>query len=201
MISFIPVNSGTSNYKIKRSNFISFIKRINNNSDFKSWLSIIKKDHFSASHFCWAYQVYSGLNLEINQSDAGEPSGTAGKPILKSLKQHNIVNCGIVVVRYFGGKKLGRNGLIDAYSRSALDVIRTIATAEYIKKDLYHIHLPSVNIAVLSKLLSTYKESNLKENNEKFIILELYIEARNRAKLKENLHKLVKGDFFLEKIN
>jgi len=79
--------------------------------------------HSKANHNCWGYKISKGLNqnsLEVFSSDDGEPSGTAGKPIIGAIEKKNITNTVIVISRYFGGHKLGIRGLIDAYSQSAL---------------------------------------------------------------------------------
>jgi uncharacterized YigZ family protein len=75
--------------------------------------------HKKANHNCWGYKTGIGNNIEFFSSDDGEPSGTAGKPILGSVERQKITNVAIVVTRYFGGKKLGIRGLIDAYSSTA----------------------------------------------------------------------------------
>ena len=110
-------------FNIKQSQFISYIRNCDSAFDFRSWLSQIKKDHYDASHVCWAYRIQDDSELHQHSSDAGEPSGTAGAPILKTMKQHNLIQCGLIAVRYFGGTKLGRKGLIDAYGNAAVNVI------------------------------------------------------------------------------
>ncbi|SVB81099.1 uncharacterized protein METZ01_LOCUS233953, partial [marine metagenome] len=110
-----PSQSWSFSFKVKQSRFISYLRQCETGSDFKSWLSQLRKDHYDASHICWAYRIQDGSQLEHHSSDAGEPSGTAGQSILKAMKQINLVQCGLAVARYFGGTKLGKNGLIDAY--------------------------------------------------------------------------------------
>ena len=100
--------------KIKRSRFIAHLHYCETMRAAKEYISLINKEHKNANHNCWAYIV--GKNAENEHcSDAGEPSGSAGKPMLNSLKKHNTTNIVAVVTRYFGGVKLGIRGLIDAY--------------------------------------------------------------------------------------
>ncbi|MCJ7801380.1 MAG: YigZ family protein, partial [Candidatus Marinimicrobia bacterium] len=107
-------SSNSVTYKVKRSEFIGFSKPIKNVQDINSFVKTLKSKHSAARHICWAYRLCSNDNMIENFTDAGEPSGSAGLPILNTIKHHNIVNCGIFVVRYFGGVKLGKQGLINA---------------------------------------------------------------------------------------
>ena len=127
---------------LKQSKFISYIRNCGSASDFRSWLSQIKKDHYDASHVCWAYRIQCDSELFQYSSDAGEPSGTAGVPILKILKQNNLIQCGLIVVRYFGGTKLGRKGLIDAYSNAAVNVVNNSNLMKWVNTKMYIITCP-----------------------------------------------------------
>ena len=127
---------------LKQSKFISYIRNCGSRSDFRSWLSQIKKDHYDASHVCWAYRMQCDSELFQYSSDAGEPSGTAGVPILKILKQNNLIQCGLIVVRYFGGTKLGRKGLIDAYSNAAVNVVNSSNLMQWVYTKRYIITCP-----------------------------------------------------------
>ena len=127
---------------LKQSKFISYIRNCGSISYFRSWLSQIKKDHYDASHVCWAYRVQCDFELFQHSSDAGEPSGTAGAPILKILKQNNLIQCGLIVVRYFGGTKLGRKGLIDVYSNTAVNVVNNSNLMKWVNTKKYIITCP-----------------------------------------------------------
>ena len=200
MILWTPKNSGTYNIKVKKSKFISYGRSIKDISDFKSWLSRIKKDHYSASHFCWAYQYYYLPNIESNESDSGEPSGSAGKPILKCLKQKKIVNCGIVVVRYYGGKKLGRKGLIDAYGESAQNVIDQLLLIEYIKKTKYQIYWPIILYPTLSKFLKMYSKCLILNKNDSNIILEVILNSNSEEKFIKDFSLLSENKAIMKKV-
>ena len=127
---------------LKQSKFISYIRNCGSRSDFRSWLSQIKKDHYDASHVCWAYRIQCDHELFQHSFDAGEPSGTASAPILKILKQNNLIQCGLIVVRYFGGTKLGRKGLIDAYSNAAVNVVNSSNLMQWVYTKRYIITCP-----------------------------------------------------------
>ena len=91
---------------------------------------------------CWAYRILGGSELYQHSSDAGEPSGTAGRPILKILKQNNLIQCGLIAVRYFGGTKLGRKGLTEAYSNVAVNVINNSNLMKWVNTKIYIITCP-----------------------------------------------------------
>lgn len=100
--------------KIRRSSFLVTLEPVQKLSAAKEFIAEISNSHRTASHNCWAYIV--GMQGEMfHASDAGEPSGTAGKPILQALQSNKLSNTAAVVTRYFGGVKLGVRGLIDAY--------------------------------------------------------------------------------------
>ena len=104
-------------YIINKSKFISFVFPVSSENDCKSILEKIRHDYADATHVCFAC-ILSSPRVE-KCSDDGEPTGTAGKPILELLKKKNLENIVCAVVRYFGGKKLGAGGLIRAYTNSA----------------------------------------------------------------------------------
>lgn len=111
-------------YKDRGSKFLTFLFPIQTVDDFKKHLAKLKSEHPKANHHCFAYRL--GLNNNnYRASDDGEPSGTAGKPILGQIDSKKITNVLIVVVRYFGGTLLGVPGLINAYKLSASMVLQT----------------------------------------------------------------------------
>lgn len=105
-------------YEIKKSKFISFACPVFSQDDVKKVLDDVRKQHKDARHVCYAYKL-SSPNLE-KCSDDGEPDGTAGKPLLELIKKRNLNNLLLIVVRYFGGIKLGAGGLLRAYSHAGV---------------------------------------------------------------------------------
>lgn len=131
--SYLTIKApGTGEYKSKGSKFFSYACRVDSEEEIKSRLEEIKKEHFKSRHVCYAYRLdVAGTQFRAN--DDGEPSGTAGLPILNVIKSHQLVKSLIAVVRYFGGTKLGVSGLIEAYKTSAKDAIQqTDIQEEYI---------------------------------------------------------------------
>lgn len=107
--------------KIERSEFLGLAFPVSSETDFTAALDAIRKQHFDATHHCWAFRVLAGERAR--SSDAGEPSGSAGKPILSAIDSAALFDAAIVVVRWFGGVKLGTGGLSRAYRSTAAGAI------------------------------------------------------------------------------
>lgn len=111
-------------YKDKMSKFMAFAAPVGSATEAKAFIAAIQKKYFDARHVCWAYMT-GPARTEYLSSDNGEPSGTAGKPILGQINSFNLTNVAIAVVRYFGGIKLGTSGLIVAYREAAREAINS----------------------------------------------------------------------------
>lgn len=109
-------------YKEKMSKFLAFAVPVTSAAEAKEVIAKYQKEYFDARHVCWAYMIGSA-RTEFLSNDNGEPSGTAGKPILGQINSFNLTNIVIIVVRYFGGIKLGTSGLIVAYREAAREAI------------------------------------------------------------------------------
>lgn len=107
-------------YKEKGSKFLAFAMPITSKEEVKTIVNRYKKEHHKAKHVCFAYRI----GEDIRANDNGEPSGTAGRPILRQIDAANLDNTLVVVVRYFGGTLLGTGGLINAYKTAAQDAIK-----------------------------------------------------------------------------
>lgn len=110
--------NGTASYEIQKSRFIAYTSHVETEAEARDFVTAIKKKHFDARHNCSAW-VLGADSSQQKSNDDGEPGGTAGNPILESIKQHGLTNVVVVVTRYFGGIKLGAGGLIRAYSHTA----------------------------------------------------------------------------------
>ena len=120
---------GQAQEEIKKSRFICHAKRVYSEEEARAFINAIKKEHYKATHNCSAFIV--GEHSEIKRtSDDGEPSGTAGVPMLGVLENHNLTNVCVVVTRYFGGIKLGAGGLVRAYAGSVALAVKEIGIVE-----------------------------------------------------------------------
>ena len=136
---------GTSEIVINKSRFIGYVKPISMESEATAFIEEIKKKHWDARHHVPVYVLGEKYTTQ-RYSDDGEPSGTAGVPILEMVKKEGITNVAIVIVRYFGGIKLGTGGLVRAYSQSAKDTLNSAGIVDVECYDLlsikceYHNH-------------------------------------------------------------
>src|ERR1700710_1488137 len=113
----------TAEFKDRGSKFIAYACPVKNVEEYKEKLNALKKEHAKATHHCFAYRIgLDGNNFRV--SDDGEPSGTAGKPILGQIDSKELTNVLVIVVRYFGGSLLGVPGLINAYKSTAAMVLQ-----------------------------------------------------------------------------
>lgn len=116
-------------YREKMSRFLAFAHPVSSADEAKTIVKDYAKKYFDARHVCWAYMI-GAARLEFQSNDNGEPSGTAGKPILGQINSFGLTNIVIIVVRYFGGIKLGTSGLIVAYREAAKEAITAAEIVE-----------------------------------------------------------------------
>jgi len=116
-------------YSEKRSRFISYAIPVRTVDEVKEWIAKYRKEYYDARHVCWAYMLGPERN-EFRANDDGEPSSTAGKPILGQINSNELTDILIVVIRYFGGIELGTSGLIVAYRTAAAEAIAAATIEE-----------------------------------------------------------------------
>lgn len=121
-------------YKEKMSKFLAFAEPCKSAEEAKEIVAMYKKEYFDARHCCWAYMI-GPQRLEFRSNDDGEPSGTAGKPILGQINSFNLTDLVVIVVRYFGGIKLGTSGLIEAYKTAAAEALSAAEVEEKILEE------------------------------------------------------------------
>jgi uncharacterized YigZ family protein len=110
--------------RVQRSEFIGVAFPVSSESSFAARLAELQKSHFSATHHCWAYRLFDEGRQTGRSSDAGEPAGTAGRRILTAIESAGLADAGVVVIRYYGGVKLGTGGLARAYRDAAQQALR-----------------------------------------------------------------------------
>ena len=126
-------------YKEKMSKFLAFAEPCRTLDEVKEVIGRYKKEYFDARHVCWAYMLGAD-RTNFRSNDDGEPSGTAGKPILGQINSFNLTDLCVVVVRYFGGIKLGTSGLIDAYKIAAQEALAAAQIEERIIEEQLTVH-------------------------------------------------------------
>lgn len=146
---------GESEYVIQKSRFLTFVRRTETEEAAMEFIQEIKKLHHSATHNCSAYMI--GEHDEIQKAnDDGEPSGTAGVPMLEVLKKQGLKDTTVVVTRYFGGIKLGGGGLIRAYGRATSE---GIAATGVVERKLHHLMKVTVDYTWLGKVENEVRQS------------------------------------------
>lgn len=142
MTEYLTIKENSvSNLEIKKSKFITNLIKINSEAEANEQLELIKKEHYKANHSCSAYILGERSDIR-HSSDNGEPSGTAGAPMLNVLSENQLTNTLAVVTRYFGGIKLGTGGLIRAYTNSVVEALKENQIVRVISIQELHITLP-----------------------------------------------------------
>lgn len=171
---------------IKKSRFICSIARVSSEEEAQQFITSIQAANKKATHNCFAYMIGDNDRIQ-RESDNGEPSGTAGIPILESLKLAKIHNVVAVVTRYFGGIKLGAGGLIRAYSNTTTEAIHQAGLFQRIKQAILKI---TVTYALHDPLLYYLKENNLEVAGEEYgvnVETSIYVNETDLEDVKEKL--------------
>ncbi|MCB9187136.1 MAG: YigZ family protein [Flavobacteriales bacterium] len=139
-------------FKDRGSKFIAYAFPITNVDDVKPLLDRLRVEHPSARHVCYAYQLGTDGN-DYRANDDGEPSGSAGLPILNQIKSKDVTNTLVAVVRYFGGTKLGVSGLINAYKEAAKDALERAIVVEKIPTAIIRLQFPHSSIGDVERII------------------------------------------------
>lgn len=180
--------------EIKKSRFITYLVPVKNEAEVEERLKLIRKEHHKANHHCSAYVLGEDFSIQ-RMSDDGEPSGTAGIPMLEVLKHHQLTNILVVVVRYFGGIKLGTGGLIRAYGSSVSEALKEA-------KIMANISQMRVSLTIGYPLVDTFNYFIQKTEHSITILDTIYtdqvnfqlaINNENVSKVEEELISLFNG--------
>lgn len=163
-------------YKELGSRFISYAVPVNSEEEVTSFLDKTKKKYFDATHHCYAYIIGTD-NKMIKVHDAGEPKHSAGTPILNQIKSYDITNVLVVVIRYFGGTKLGVSGLNNAYKLAAKSALENAGRIEKILHVNLRIQFQSETTGDIMKLLKSCKQWILDSHFESSNIMTLHVRA------------------------
>lgn len=176
-------------YTEKGSKFIAFALPVTSEEEIKGKLAEIKKKYYDARHHCYAY-ILGPDKAVFRMNDDGEPSSTAGRPIYGQLLSHDITNVLIVVVRYFGGTKLGVPGLINAYRTAAKDAIEANTIIEKTIDETYEIRFDYV---AMNSVMQILKHDGIKINGQSYedrYILDFTLRRRDADRILEALRKI-----------
>jgi uncharacterized YigZ family protein len=153
-------------YKDKGSKFIAIAYPVETEENIKSYVSDIKKKYFDARHHCYAYRLGWGKNEKWRTNDDGEPSGSAAKPIYGQILSNELTNTLIIVVRYFGGTKLGIPGLINAYKTATKEAI---GNNEIVEKTIFDLISFEYSYEIMNHIMKIIKDDNLEITQQEYI--------------------------------
>jgi uncharacterized YigZ family protein len=185
----IITNSGEGLFKDKGSKFIAQAFAVDSETEAKEGIEEIKKKFHDARHHCYAYMIGPDKSC-FRSNDDGEPSGTAGKPILNQILSKDLTNICVVVVRYFGGTKLGVSGLINAYKTAAREALEQTNIEERTIDEVYSLEF---EYPLMNEVMRIMKEENLQQINPRFELscyLEIKIRKNEAEKIVEKFNQL-----------
>ena len=178
--------------EIKKSRFICHAKRVYSEDEARDFITAIKKEHYKATHNCSAFII--GERSEIKRTnDDGEPSGTAGVPMLGVLENHNLTNVCVVVTRYFGGIKLGAGGLIRAYAGSVALAVKEIGIIEIKEQAGIAIQMSFAQYQEYSNFLREHKLTEIETNFTDQIDTIIYVDKEEKENIKSALVEFFNG--------
>lgn len=183
---------------IEHSRFITFVKRVETEAEAKDFIATIRKKHSLATHNCYAYVVENGLIRRF--SDDGEPSKTAGAPILEAITGNNLSNVVVVVTRYFGGIKLGAGGLVRAYIDSASTCLKLAKIVRFVKCDVYSVQSSYQSQKLISGALKEVGATVLNVSYGEAVTVEFYIGEDLASDVKTVFLKWFKTEVELKKL-
>lgn len=178
----VVTTPGEGLYKEKGSKFFAEAFPVHSEAEVKAKVAEIKKKYFDAKHHCYAFIIGPDKSC-YRSSDDGEPSGTAGKPILNQILSKDLTNVCVVVTRYFGGQLLGVPGLINAYKTSAREALDNCGVIEKTVDEVYSV---SFGYPLLNEVMRILKEENLEQRNTKFE-LDCYLEIAVRKSISNKI--------------
>ncbi len=180
-------------FKDKNSKFFGYAFPVSSEDNVKSILEKIKKQHHSARHWCYAYQLGTE-NISYRANDDGEPNNSAGMPIYGQIQSFDVTNVLVVVVRYFGGVKLGVGGLINAYKTAAQ---LALESSKIITRTINKTYLIKFDYKNMNKVMRVIKEKQLKIIDQK-LELDCQIQISVRKKDSETIFEIFENLFEIE---
>jgi len=176
-------------FRDRGSKFLTFAYPVNNESELKNIVTGLKSSHPKANHYCWALRIGPDRSV-FRLNDDGEPSGTAGRPILNTLLSRGLTNLAVIVVRYFGGTLLGVPGLINAYKSAAEDALNQAVVIEKTINDVYAVEFNYLQTNDIMKIVKEDHLEILKQNFDASCNIQLSIRKTRVNKVITALNKL-----------
>lgn len=188
---------GESEIIIQKSRFLTYVNRAETEEEAQDFINSIKVKHKDATHNCSAYIIGEHDNIQ-KANDDGEPSGTAGVPMLEVLKKQGIKDTVVVVTRYFGGIKLGGGGLIRAYGKATTE---GVSAAKVVERKLHHLMKVSIDYNWLGKVENEVRNSEypLKDiNYADSVEVHVYVKAEDESNFSDWMTEMTNGQCKIE---
>ncbi|MCK4622062.1 MAG: YigZ family protein [Desulfuromonadales bacterium] len=190
----IPAEPYRSQIKVERSRFISSVEPVSSPEDALAFVARIKQEFPDANHNCWAYLIGPpGSSDRIGLSDDGEPHGAAGKPMLTVLQHGSVGDIAVVVTRYFGGIKLGKGGMVKAYTRAVQTALEQLELVEKIDWAELALGFDYAQLSGIERLLPDFEAEIVARQFAEQIRLQLKLPAEQEEKLRAQLINLTAG--------
>jgi len=189
--------TGSHEKDIKKSRFIAHIAQTFSEAEANEFIKKIREQESGATHNCTAFIVLENVKIE-RMSDDGEPSGTAGSPILNVLQQQDLQNVTVVVTRYFGGIKLGAGGLIRAYSSTTAEAVKKIGLVENRIQQGYELKIP---YHMFDKFDNYARKEKINLENKQFtsdVQCEIYLDVTNAEESVQNIKDLFQNQIIIK---
>ena len=173
----------------RKSKFISYILPIESEDEVKEILDEYKKKYYNARHVCWAYML-GHAREDFRSNDDGEPSGTAGRPILGQINSYELTNVLVLVVRYFGGTLLGTGGLVRAYKEATATAIENATIVEKTIDDKFTLKFEYPLLNEVMRVLNQYQEAKWEQNFTETCEMEINIRQSQSQELSKTLSSI-----------
>ena len=194
---FVPFSDAQSEFVEKRSRFIGNVYRVESEEEIKLRLEEIRKKHYDARHHCWCCILHSGL---VRCSDAGEPQGTAGQPMLNVFEHEGVENVLCIATRYFGGILLGAGGLSRAYGKTAKDALDAAGKARMQPYAILRLFCPYPLFERFKLMFAEHKGILEKADYAEHIDVTLRLPAQEETAFAADLKELSLGSVSYEKV-
>lgn len=183
-------SSSEGSYKEKGSKFLSFAFPVKNVDEINQILAQYRKQYYDARHICYAYMLGNAKN-EWRANDDGEPSGTAGRPILGQINSFELTNVLVIVVRYFGGILLGTGGLITAYKEASRDALEQAGIVEQTIDEIISIEFDYLLMNEVMRIVKEMSPQILDQSFDNMCAMKLAIRQSDAEKLKSKLENII----------
>ncbi len=176
-------------FRDKGSKFIAYVYPLGSESEVRDIINSLRSVHPKANHYCWAFRLSTDRSV-FRVNDDGEPSGTAGRPILNTLLSYNITNLLVVVVRYFGGTLLGVPGLINAYKKATIEAINNSVIIEFSIRSLYEIKFEHSQINEVMKVVKEEQLNSVCQSFDTICVIQLEIRQSAQERILARFNKI-----------